>query len=125
MGFKTKEQTAVYNKKYRLKHLNYYVNYGKCYYDANRRYFEIKGKEHRKEYQRLLEKLKNKPCADCYGWFEPCQMDFDHLDSSTKMFQISHSPKSLKTILEEIKKCELVCANCHRLRTVKRYYSLV
>ncbi len=50
-------------------------------------------------------------------------MDWDHLDSSTKSFNISQAVTQLYTkekIHEEIAKCELVCANCHRLRTEAR-----
>lgn len=68
----------------------------------------------------VVKALKNKPCTDCQGWFEPCQMDFDHRDPAIKRFSISQSVHSTKTILEEVRKCDLVCANCHRLRTQKR-----
>jgi hypothetical protein len=49
-------------------------------------------------------------------------MDFDHLDSTDKIGSISQLVNSLyiKKALEEIKKCELVCANCHRMRTWNR-----
>jgi hypothetical protein len=71
--------------------------------------------------QDFVIRLKNKPCADCYGWFDYWQMDFDHLDSNTKIDTIGNLRScSRKRILEEISKCELVCANCHRTRTHKR-----
>ncbi len=70
----------------------------------------------------ILNQLKNKPCFDCQGWFEPCQMDWDHLDPNTKLFSVNKSmTRPLKETLEEIKKCQLVCSNCHRLRTWKRH----
>ena len=69
-----------------------------------------------------LNSLKNRPCMDCKGWFEPCQMDWDHV-SGIKKYQISQIRTScIKNVLEEMKKCELVCANCHRLRTHKTGY---
>lgn len=81
-------------------------------------------KKYRQDYRLrsllLVNRLKHKPCADCQGWFEPVQMDFDHIKNNKK-FDISRpSERSTKIMLEEIKKCELVCANCHRLRTAKR-----
>ena len=46
--------------------------------------------------------------------------DFDHRDPSTKKWavgtMISHK-RSTKMLLEEIAKCDIVCANCHRIRT--------
>ncbi len=67
----------------------------------------------------LVNRLKNKPCMDCHGWFEPCQMDWDH--RGQKSFGIAYSKTiTLERLLKEIAKCGLVCANCHRLRTKQR-----
>lgn len=64
--------------------------------------------------------LKNKPCVECFGWFEPCQMQFDHV-KGIKIKNIAQLRRcTTKSMLEEIKKCDLVCANCHALRTYKR-----
>lgn len=44
-------------------------------------------------------------------------MDFNHI-SGEKMFNISQDPKRAKeAILEEMEKCEVLCANCHRIKT--------
>lgn len=79
-------------------------------------------KKHRQKRERLVIAFKNKPCADCQGWFDPCQMDFDHRPGEVKLFGIREgiTRTDLKTFLQEIEKCEVVCANCHRLRTYKR-----
>lgn len=72
--------------------------------------------------QRLwLDALKDAPCADCGGTFPPECMDFDHVDPSTKSFCVGKGPASYgrERVLAEIEKCELVCANCHRVRTWK------
>jgi hypothetical protein len=50
-------------------------------------------------------------------------MDFDHRDPETKHKGIAQMVAygwSLERLAAEIAKCELVCANCHRLRTAKR-----
>lgn len=68
----------------------------------------------------IVDRLKNRPCVDCAGWFEPCQMDFDHINPSTKIGGIANllaTATPIEFIYKEIKKCDLVCANCHRLRT--------
>ena len=66
---------------------------------------------------------KNRACIDCgfSGKHFPQVLEFDHLKG--KKFEIgswSHSVLSLEKVNLEIKKCELVCANCHRIRTAKR-----
>lgn len=48
-------------------------------------------------------------------------MDFDHLgDKKTNIARLVNSEASIKTIKIELSKCELVCSNCHRLRTWQR-----
>jgi hypothetical protein len=66
---------------------------------------------------------RDKPCTDCKIIYHPCQMDFDHLGNKKigiAAMKVQHY--SIKRIQEEINKCELVCANCHRLRTYRRLF---
>lgn len=67
---------------------------------------------------------KGKECKDCrISSLPDCCYDFDHLDSTQKSFGISEgifSGKSLEELKQEIDKCEVVCANCHRIRTWTR-----
>ena len=49
--------------------------------------------------------------------------DFDHLDGETKKFMISAvgwGTVGLTRLKEEVAKCDLVCAVCHRIRTYNR-----
>jgi hypothetical protein len=51
-------------------------------------------------------------------------MDFDHRDPSTKSFSLMSSRAQLKArsrLLEEIAKCDIVCSNCHRVRTRRQH----
>lgn len=69
------------------------------------------------------DRMKDKPCADCGGRFDPVCMDFDHLPGHEKLHKISDmiaDRVSWKKTAAEIAKCEVVCANCHRLRTKRR-----
>lgn len=69
-----------------------------------------------------LNELKNRPCKDCRHKFPPECMDWDHIRGK-KLFCIGYADVqhiSRERILAEIKKCELVCANCHRIRTTRR-----
>lgn len=66
--------------------------------------------------RRLLAALKDKPCAMCAGRFHPAAMDFHHRDPASKDpdFNGHASTWSVKRLLKEIEKCDVVCANCHR-----------
>lgn len=65
----------------------------------------------------VTEYKEDRPCTDCGGFFKGCQMQFDHLHS--KKLNVSLAA-SVKQAQDEIAKCELVCANCHSLRTYNR-----
>ena len=68
----------------------------------------------------LLRDLRRVPCADCGGRFKPHQMDFDHRDPSTKAFNVMTGRAMLmptRKVLAEVAKCDIVCVNCHRVRT--------
>lgn len=74
--------------------------------------------------QNFINAIKDLPCQDCGGRFPPECMDFDHRDPDLKLFQISlaavgFSPERLRKLMLEVSKCDLVCANCHRIRTKK------
>lgn len=75
-----------------------------------------------REHAALLSELRNVPCADCGERFEPCAMDFDHRDATTKRHTVARmvGRSSTAAILAEVAKCDIVCANCHRLRTWRR-----
>jgi hypothetical protein len=55
---------------------------------------------------------------DCKKKYPPYVMDFDHRDRSEKAFEVGRGLYvSIKRLLIEIAKCDVVCANCHRERT--------
>lgn len=69
---------------------------------------------------------KNGVCCDCgiLGDKHPEIMDFDHLrDKKFNISEFKNHTSGFNKVKQEIKKCELVCANCHRIRTVKRKMS--
>lgn len=60
-------------------------------------------------------------CADC-GENNHIVLDFDHLrDKKYNISRMVHDGFSVKAIKKEIEKCEVVCANCHRIRTYNRF----
>lgn len=71
----------------------------------------------------IIQKAKAEPCYDCGISYPFYVMDFDHKPEFTKAFNISkgwYAKRPLRVIEEEIAKCDLVCANCHRVRTYLR-----
>lgn len=71
-----------------------------------------------------MEEIKSKPCTDCMIEWPTYVMDFDHVpERGEKLFNISEGIRLGKTIalIEiELAKCDLVCCNCHRIRTFGR-----
>ena len=69
----------------------------------------------------LREELKDKPCLDCGVKYPPYVLQYDHV-RGPKDFQLSNNfySKPLDTLYAEIEKCDLVCANCHAIRTHNR-----
>jgi hypothetical protein len=60
---------------------------------------------------------------DCGNTFPPVCMDFDHRDADSKSFNIaSRIQLSIEKLAAEIAKCDLVCSNCHRIRTSGRQW---
>jgi hypothetical protein len=79
--------------------------------------------EHRLEVQRLLGEYKLKmQCQDCDRVFDkPHHLDFDHLPGNSKVFNLSKAGRRpWDAIWQEVSKCEVVCALCHRDRTLAR-----
>lgn len=73
----------------------------------------------RAEARVIIHAAKAEPCAECGGTFHFAAMQFDHVRGE-KRFVIGRfvqSEKSLDLLREEIAKCEVVCANCHAVRT--------
>lgn len=67
--------------------------------------------------RQYLDWRKDVPCMDCGGRFPPCAMDFDHVRGE-KSFAISAAgTRSHEAVKAEIRKCDIVCSNCHRIRT--------
>lgn len=62
------------------------------------------------------------PCTDC-GETNPVILEFDHRDSSEKSGTVSEMviTHSMELIEAEVAKCDVRCANCHRLKTARDF----
>lgn len=79
------------------------------------------GGSERTDIRAYVYTAKSKPCSDCGTSYPPCVMEFDHVrGSKAGNIAVMMRVSSLGRIIQEIDKCELVCANCHRLRHLKR-----
>jgi len=63
-----------------------------------------------------------KGCADCGYNAHPAALEFDHTPGTEKKFNIGEEigNRSREALWEEIAKCDVVCANCHAIRTATR-----
>jgi hypothetical protein len=76
-------------------------------------------REKRVRVRQVLNEIKlEKGCAECGYNKHPAALDFNHRDPSTKLFTISQSMlRPLAQLLAEAEKCDVLCANCHRIHT--------
>lgn len=117
MPYKDPEKRKEYGR-------NYQVTYYAANKEAHIQRVRKAEKERAAQYRAKVDELKSQPCTDCGQTFDPVCMDFDHLNGDEKSFNVSEgvakAARSWESVLTEISKCELVCANCHRLRTKMR-----
>ena len=67
----------------------------------------------------IIEHYKKNPCVDC-GEKDILVLELDHLRNKDRnVSEGAHIGWSKKRLLDEIAKCEVRCANCHRRKTAK------
>jgi hypothetical protein len=97
---------------------------GRAHYRENRSYYLTKARRHQDKVveqvrEWVAQYLREHPCVDC-GITDIRVLEFDHKDPSAKRLPVSvlaRSGYSLMAVKEEIEKCDVRCANCHRIRT--------
>lgn len=106
-----------------------------CYIDKRRKTYREHCLKYGSEYRaRALERnrklkillkdrkrnyLASRACIKC-GINDPGVLDFDHIDPNTKSFSVAkalHNIMNWEGLLKEIEKCQILCANCHRIKT--------
>ena len=100
-------------------------NAQKDWYDKNKTLTLQRSNSSRNKRRDIVREIKeSSPCKDCNTLYPYYVMQFDNIDSSTKIANVNQllSSKSLQSALDEIEKCDLVCANCHSTRTWKRQH---
>ena len=67
----------------------------------------------------LHEYLKTNPCVDC-GELNPIVLEFDHIGEKKFIIgEFASKGATLNTVIAEVAKCQVRCANCHRKKTYK------
>lgn len=101
---------------------------GRSHYERNKDSYLEKNKEIRERNRAYVRSIKESgACSDC-GISDFRVLDFDHLPGQEKRAEVSRMVAygfSIESIKKEIAKCDLVCANCHRIRTHERNAVLV
>lgn len=91
------------------------------HYYANREMYIEKAQQKRRKLREWLNDLKQaSPCADCKISYPYYVMDFDHVGVKNMEINRLINYGSAKKLKEELQNCELVCSNCHRIRSHKR-----
>ncbi len=95
-------------------------DYQNKHYQKKKKYYYDKAKDFKRgNQQKLLDFLNGKSCTDC-GINDKRVLEFDHLGNKTAGISTKMGNWSWERILTEIAKCEIVCCNCHRIRTLTR-----
>lgn len=106
MSYKWKDKKEEYQKEYHAE-----------WYKKNREQVKVRSAQRRQElkewWREYKSTLKCKKCGECH----PATLDFHHVDMEDKedgLSKILQQGLSKKRVMEEIKKYEVLCANCHR-----------
>jgi hypothetical protein len=67
-------------------------------------------------------KQTNCKCTDCKRQWPYFVLEFDHRDPKLKKFDIGNASAvpSMKALVAEIAKCDVVCSGCHKVREKRR-----
>lgn len=101
--------------------------YGRRHYRNNKQYYIDKADKRNaivlEQVRRIVwEYLRNHPCVDC-GNDDPRVMEFDHVRGVKKynVSEMQNQRHTVKALMEEIAKCDIRCANCHRIKTYHQF----
>ena len=113
---KNKERIVEYNRNRYKENKEKLLEYQKEYRQKNRDTITLKSRNKRRARLEEAVELLGGKCSKCNLVFDPVCYDFHHVNPSEKDLTIGENMLISKTkLFNEIKKCVLLCANCHRL----------
>jgi len=100
--------------------------YGASWYERNKEYQKANARKHSIEYRAAAKEyvwnyLLTRHCIQC-GESNPVVLEFHHARGEKEndiAHLINQSGSSLNMLIAELKKCDVLCANCHRILTAK------
>ncbi len=103
---------------------SYYAHH----YEKYKESYLLRAKAHREKLRaefrsNMLQYMSDKACIDC-DEADIRVLELDHIDPKSKLFNVSQAVKlghTWKEVVAEIKKCRILCANCHKRRTAKQF----
>ncbi len=111
---------ACYKEHRRTYAAEHYLKYGDQYRERANGYRLMVRQEFR---ENMIKYLKDKTCIMC-DESDMRTFEFDHLDPATKLFNISQAVRQgyrWPAVVMEIKKCRILCANCHKKHTATQF----
>lgn len=93
---------------------------GKTHYERHKQPYVERASRRRRELRQIVRELKERPCKDCGVSYPYFVMDFDHRDPALKLINpnaMATRGWAIERIRAELEKCDVVCSNCHRVRT--------
>lgn len=83
----------------------------------------------RERYRKNMEFVQQyklqKGCADCGYSTHHAGLEFDHVNGILRDRVASLVGRSMKVLLQEIEKCDVVCGTCHGIRTWNRAHAAI
>jgi len=68
---------------------------------------------------KVIRNFKEKPCAICGNQYEHFNMQTDHINPENKFYDTCRLKRcKLQTLLDELEKCQVLCALCHRRKSI-------
>lgn len=102
MPYKSLEKRRQYRREWYRHHI-----------DSEKAHVTRRKTEIKKWFENYKKELKCEICGESH----PATLDFHHKNAKDKKFGINtkvHSGYSIDLIKQELSKCQVLCANCHR-----------
>lgn len=95
------------------------------HYKDNSQYYKDKAKRYHKQvternHKFICEYLSIHPCIDC-GEKDIVVLEFDHQRDKDRAISAVLVNFSMRRLIDEVNKCEVRCANCHKRKTAKEF----